>query len=112
MTSTWDIIAENFGFMLVFGDTMFIQFVFSIPSWLICRQPADTAPTLLDNLSIAVFIATFCRRILYLSCLQQAKARFQSRPCLSHMGPPSQNNWRETAGLWILGVRSAHQLPW
>lgn len=46
MTSTWDIIAENFGFMLVcapfsllahsgqvFGDLVFIQFFFGIQAW-------------------------------------------------------------------------------
>ncbi|KAG5584156.1 hypothetical protein H5410_044590 [Solanum commersonii] len=30
MTSTWDIIAERLGFMLVFGDLVFIPFTFSI----------------------------------------------------------------------------------
>eukprot|EP00186_Timspurckia_oligopyrenoides_P002984 CAMPEP_0182449266 /NCGR_PEP_ID=MMETSP1172-20130603/32867_1 /TAXON_ID=708627 /ORGANISM="Timspurckia oligopyrenoides, Strain CCMP3278" /LENGTH=83 /DNA_ID=CAMNT_0024646459 /DNA_START=513 /DNA_END=760 /DNA_ORIENTATION=- len=30
MLFTWDIIAEKFGFMLVFGDLAFIPFAFSI----------------------------------------------------------------------------------
>jgi delta14-sterol reductase len=30
MTSTWDIIAERLGFMLVFGDLVFIPFTFTI----------------------------------------------------------------------------------
>ncbi|CAI6001589.1 unnamed protein product [Closterium sp. NIES-64] len=33
MTSTWDIIAENFGFMLVFGDLIWIPFTFSVQAW-------------------------------------------------------------------------------
>ncbi|CAK9207700.1 unnamed protein product [Sphagnum jensenii] len=33
MTSTWDIIAEKFGFMLIFGDVVFIPFTFSIQGW-------------------------------------------------------------------------------
>ncbi|KAM3217710.1 delta(14)-sterol reductase isoform X1 [Capsicum annuum] len=33
MTSTWDIIAERLGFMLVFGDLVFIPFTFSIQGW-------------------------------------------------------------------------------
>jgi delta14-sterol reductase len=33
VTSTWDIIAENFGFMLVWGDLVFIPFTFSIQAW-------------------------------------------------------------------------------
>lgn len=30
MTSTWDIVAENFGLMLVWGDFVFIPFFFSL----------------------------------------------------------------------------------
>ncbi|XP_052172043.1 delta(14)-sterol reductase [Diospyros lotus] len=33
MTSTWDIIAEKLGFMLVFGDLVWIPFTFSIQGW-------------------------------------------------------------------------------
>ncbi|XP_020592756.1 delta(14)-sterol reductase [Phalaenopsis equestris] len=33
MTSTWDVIAESLGFMLVFGDLVFIPFTFSIQGW-------------------------------------------------------------------------------
>ncbi|KAK2981506.1 hypothetical protein RJ640_030968 [Escallonia rubra] len=33
MTSTWDIIAERLGFMLVFGDLVWIPFTFSIQAW-------------------------------------------------------------------------------
>jgi protein-S-isoprenylcysteine O-methyltransferase Ste14 len=29
----WDIIAEKFGFMLIFGDVVFIPFTFSIQGW-------------------------------------------------------------------------------
>lgn len=33
MTSTWDIIAERLGFMLIFGDLAWIPFTFSIQGW-------------------------------------------------------------------------------
>ncbi|XP_058076473.1 delta(14)-sterol reductase-like [Magnolia sinica] len=33
MTSTWDIIAERLGFMLVFGDLVWIPFTFSVQGW-------------------------------------------------------------------------------
>ncbi|KMZ75160.1 Delta(14)-sterol reductase [Zostera marina] len=33
MTSTWDIIAERLGFMLIFGDLVWIPFTFSIQGW-------------------------------------------------------------------------------
>ncbi|KAH0885078.1 hypothetical protein HID58_061174, partial [Brassica napus] len=35
MTSTWDIIAERLGFMLVFGDLLWIPFTFSIQAWMV-----------------------------------------------------------------------------
>ena len=38
MLSTWDIIAENFGFMLVWGDTVYVPFFYSIGGWFIAYQ--------------------------------------------------------------------------
>lgn len=41
MTSTWDIIAERLGFMLVFGDLLWIPFTFSIQGWWLLRNKVD-----------------------------------------------------------------------
>lgn len=41
MTSTWDVIAENLGFMLVFGDLVFIPFTFSIQGWWLRRNKVE-----------------------------------------------------------------------
>ncbi|KAF2594751.1 hypothetical protein F2Q70_00043806 [Brassica cretica] len=41
MTSTWDIIAERLGFMLVFGDLLWIPFTFSIQA---CNCVFDNEP--------------------------------------------------------------------
>eukprot|EP01018_Ginkgo_biloba_P016368 Gb_23634 [translate_table: standard] len=41
MTSTWDIIAENLGFMLVFGDLVWIPFTFSIQGWWLLTHKAS-----------------------------------------------------------------------
>lgn len=38
MTSTWDIIAERLGFMLVFGDLVWIPFTFSIQGWWLLKN--------------------------------------------------------------------------
>lgn len=35
MLSTWDIIAENFGFMLVWGDSVYLPFLYSLSGWYI-----------------------------------------------------------------------------
>ncbi|KAF8079450.1 hypothetical protein N665_1026s0008 [Sinapis alba] len=42
MTSTWDIIAERLGFMLVFGDLLWIPFTFSIQAWLVAFAQHST----------------------------------------------------------------------
>ncbi|XP_047976549.1 delta(14)-sterol reductase [Salvia hispanica] len=49
MTSTWDIIAERLGFMLVFGDIVWIPFTFSIQGWWLLRNKVE--------LTIAAIIA-------------------------------------------------------
>ncbi|XP_031499303.1 delta(14)-sterol reductase [Nymphaea colorata] len=41
MTSTWDIIAERLGFMLVFGDLVWIPFTFSIQGWWLLENKVD-----------------------------------------------------------------------
>ena len=38
MLSTWDVIAENFGFMLVWGDLVYVPFLYSLPGWWIMHH--------------------------------------------------------------------------
>jgi Delta14-sterol reductase len=33
MLSTWDVLAERFGFMLVWGDLVYVPFLYSLPCW-------------------------------------------------------------------------------
>jgi delta14-sterol reductase len=33
MLSTWDVTDENFGFMLVWGDLVYVPFLYSLPGW-------------------------------------------------------------------------------
>ncbi|KAL1321886.1 delta(14)-sterol reductase isoform X1 [Arachis ipaensis] len=50
MTSTWDIIAERLGFMLVFGDLVWIPFTFSIQGWwLLANEVKLTTTTIIAN---------------------------------------------------------------
>ena len=88
MTSTWDIIAENFGFMLVFGDTMFIQFVFSIPAWLIYKQP--NAIIIFDNSAIACCIATFAVGYFIFRVCNKQKHEFKANPSCLIWGRPAK----------------------
>ncbi|XP_011625986.1 delta(14)-sterol reductase isoform X2 [Amborella trichopoda] len=55
MTSTWDIIAERLGFMLVFGDLVWIPFTFSIQGWWLLRNEV-TLPTAAVILNCVIFL--------------------------------------------------------
>ncbi|KAI5078357.1 hypothetical protein GOP47_0006028 [Adiantum capillus-veneris] len=55
MTSTWDIIAENFGLMLIFGDLVWIPFTFSIQGWwLLAHKPVLTKFAAILNVIIFI----------------------------------------------------------
>ena len=43
MLFTWDIVAERFGFMLVWGDYAFVPFCYSVVGWYLVDQP-DVLP--------------------------------------------------------------------
>ncbi|XP_057822876.1 delta(14)-sterol reductase isoform X2 [Cryptomeria japonica] len=51
----WDIIAENLGFMLVFGDLVWIPFTFSIQGWWLLTHKADITKAA-AILNVLVFI--------------------------------------------------------
>jgi len=38
MLSTWDVIAEKFGMMLVWGDLVYVPFLYSLPCWWVVDQ--------------------------------------------------------------------------
>ncbi|CAL9246583.1 unnamed protein product [Arabidopsis halleri] len=55
MTSTWDIIAERLGFMLVFGDLLWIPFTFSIQGWWLLHNKVElTVPAIVANCLVFV----------------------------------------------------------
>jgi delta14-sterol reductase len=58
MTSTWDIIAENFGLMLVWGDFVFIPFVFSVQGWFLLHDTTPLSPAVVAGI-LVVFVLGF-----------------------------------------------------
>ncbi|KAJ3696037.1 hypothetical protein LUZ60_001414 [Juncus effusus] len=58
MTSTWDIIAERLGFMLVFGDLVFIPFTFSIQGWWLLKNKVEL-PLFATILNCLIFITGY-----------------------------------------------------
>lgn len=55
MLSTWDILAERFGFMLVWGDLVYVPFLYSLPCWWLVDQTAPFATWQWVALSAAFF---------------------------------------------------------
>jgi Delta14-sterol reductase len=43
MLSTWDVTSENFGFMLVWGDLVYVPFLYSLPCWWLVDQTTPFA---------------------------------------------------------------------
>lgn len=58
MLYTWDIIAENFGLMLVWGDYVFIVFAFSVQNFFLLSDTTPL-PSFLTITTLLVFIAGF-----------------------------------------------------
>eukprot|EP00168_Porphyra_purpurea_P004744 TRINITY_DN15748_c0_g1_i1.p2 TRINITY_DN15748_c0_g1~~TRINITY_DN15748_c0_g1_i1.p2 ORF type:complete len:224 (-),score=84.06 TRINITY_DN15748_c0_g1_i1:28-699(-) len=59
MTSTWDIIAERFGLMLVWGDYVFIPFGFSVQLWYLLPTGGAAALPPLHPAAAAATVALF-----------------------------------------------------
>eukprot|EP00897_Mesotaenium_endlicherianum_P003828 jgi/Mesen1/3473/ME000195S02620 len=83
MTSTWDIIAENFGFMLVLGDLVWIPFTFSLQAWWLLRHPRELSwpeaavISALFAAGFAIFRGANMQKHLY---KRNPKALFWGRP--------------------------------
>ena len=72
MLHTWDVIAENFGFMLVWGDAPFVPFFYSIGGWFVLRNPAP-----MPTYEAAALCLLVRRRAVDLPRHQPAEARLQ-----------------------------------
>ncbi|GAQ87345.1 delta14-sterol reductase [Klebsormidium nitens] len=75
VTSTWDIIAEHFGFMLVFGDIVWIPFTFSIQGWWLLQHDPPLSPFAAAIL-VALFLAGYA---IFRGCNSQ-KHEFKRDP--------------------------------
>lgn len=56
MVYTWDIIAERFGFMLVWGDYAFVPFAYSVIGWYLVDPANGNLPAGIVILAVALFI--------------------------------------------------------
>jgi len=58
MTSTWDIVAEHYGLMLVWGDYVWIPFAFSVQNWFLVWSKEELSASL-AVLSVLFFVSGF-----------------------------------------------------
>jgi delta14-sterol reductase len=59
MLSTWDIISENFGFMLVWGDLVYVPFLYSLPAWWLVDRTTRFSTAAWGGLAL-FFLAALC----------------------------------------------------
>src|SRR6185503_4329463 len=62
MLSTWDVISENLGFMLVWGDLVYVPFLYSLPGWWLVSQTEPFAPWQWMGLSLFFLFALWVFR--------------------------------------------------
>lgn len=75
MLSTWDIIAENFGFMLVWGDLVYVPFLYSLPCFWLVDQTTPFATWQWVSLSAACLVCIWVFREA-----NWQKERYKRRP--------------------------------
>jgi delta14-sterol reductase len=62
MLSTWDIISENLGFMLVWGDLVYVPFLYSLPGWWLVSQTEPFSTAQWAGLSLFFLLALWVFR--------------------------------------------------
>ncbi|KAL2633385.1 hypothetical protein R1flu_004864 [Riccia fluitans] len=85
MTSTWDIIAEHFGFMLVMGDLVWIPFTFSIQAWWLMTNLVQ-----LTNVAAAMDVLIFLIGYTVFRGSNKQKHIFKKNPKALIWGQPPQ----------------------
>ena len=100
MLSTWDITDENFGFMLVWGDLLYLPFFYPLPGFWIVDETTPFAPAQLIGLIVFFLIAL----TIFRSANWQ-KERFKRDPQANIWGKPAQTIGEKllVSGWWGIG---------
>jgi len=100
MLSTWDVIAENLGFMLVWGDLTYLPFLYSIPGWWMVDA---TEP--FSSSALALLVAFHFAALAIFRQSNWQKARFKQDPTASIWGKPPRvlGGKLLASGYWGIG---------
>ncbi|MFW6197626.1 MAG: hypothetical protein ACOC5B_02060 [Myxococcota bacterium] len=100
MLSTWDVISENFGFMLVWGDLVYVPFLYSLPGWWLVDQTEAWGPARWVPL-----VAFFLLALWVFREANWQKERYKQDPTVHIWGKPAETVGGRllVSGWWGLG---------
>jgi delta14-sterol reductase len=100
MLSTWDVLAENFGFMLVWGDLTYVPFLYSLPGWWMVD---NTEP--FSRAALALLVAFHFAALAIFRQSNWQKERFKQDPTAPIWGKPPRlvGGKLLASGYWGIG---------
>lgn len=100
MLFTWDVIAERFGWMLVWGDYVLVPFFYSIPGWFLLDR-MDPMPVWEIAALVILYLVGF---VLFRGANEQ-KHRFKIDPTTKIWGKPPETIGGKllASGFWGIG---------
>lgn len=100
MIYTWDLIAERFGWMLVWGDYVLVPFFYSLPGWFLVNK-REPLPLWQAGLFTALYVFGF---VLFRGANEQ-KHQFKEDPNVKIWGKPAEMVGGKllVSGFWGIG---------
>jgi len=100
MLFTWDIVAEKFGWMLIWGDYVFVPFFYSLPAWYLVDRLDPLSPGAMAGI-LLLYGAGFA---MFRGANQQ-KHRFKKNPEARIWGRPARalDGRLLVSGFWGIG---------
>jgi len=100
MLSTWDVIAENLGFMLVWGDLTYLPFLYSLPGWWMVDATEPFSAS-----ALALLVAFHFAALAIFRQSNWQKARFKQDPAAPIWGKPPRvlGGKLLASGYWGIG---------
>ena len=100
MLFTWDILEERFGFMLVWGDYVFVPFFYSLPCWYLLNNREPLGAPLMVGLATMYGLGFWMFR-----GANGQKHRFKQNPQTKIWGKPAESIGGKllVSGFWGIG---------